>query len=59
MMAKVPPKVSVSCGGWEGEVAVETGKAKSQENTRKRGAYPPSAARIVSQLFSSILFHSI
>jgi len=39
--------VCVSCGGWEGGLAVETEKAHSQKNAKKRGAYPPSAARIV------------
>ena len=35
------PTVSVSCGGWEGGLAVETGKTRSQKNAQKRGAYPP------------------
>lgn len=39
----------VSCGGWERGRALETEKAQSQENAKKRGAYPPSAARCVGQ----------
>ena len=33
--------------GWEGGVALETGFHRSQENAKKRGAYPKSGARIV------------
>ena len=41
--------VCVSCGGWEGELAAETDKTQSQENAKKRGAYPKSAAHCVEQ----------
>ena len=36
--------------GWEGGVAVEMGFLQSQENVKKRSAYPKSGARIVGTL---------
>ena len=42
---------SVSCGGWEGGVAVETEKTQSHAKCpKKRAAPPPSAARIVGHV---------
>ena len=39
--------VRVTRLGWEGGVALETEVRASQENAKKRGAYPKSGARIV------------
>jgi hypothetical protein len=36
--------------GWEGGFAAETEFRRSQEDAKKRGAYPKSGARIVSPL---------
>jgi hypothetical protein len=47
-----PPTAGVSCGGWEGGLAVETGKLKAMKVLKKRAAYPPSAARIVRRYFA-------
>lgn len=44
--------VCVSCGGWEGGVAIETEKLKAAKKPKKRAAYPPSAARFVGQRIS-------
>jgi hypothetical protein len=44
------PTVCVSCGGWEGGFAVETEETKARQMLKKRGAYPPSAARFVGQI---------
>jgi hypothetical protein len=41
----------VSGGGREGGLALETENAQGHENANKRGAYPPSAARLVRQQF--------
>jgi len=40
--------VCVSCGGWEGDSPSKWEKPKATKMLKKRGAYPPSAARIVS-----------
>ena len=42
------PTAGVTRLGWEGGFAIETGVRRSQENAKKRGAYPKSGARIVS-----------
>jgi hypothetical protein len=44
------PTGCVSCGGWEGRLAVETEKLKARKMPKKRAAYPPSAARYVGLL---------
>jgi hypothetical protein len=55
----VRPTACVSCGGWEGRLALETKKTPSQEKLEKRGAYPPSAARCVGRLFMVWKTHRI
>ena len=44
------PTAGVTRLGWEGGCAVETGFRASQENAKKRGAYPKSGARCVGRL---------
>jgi hypothetical protein len=36
----------VSCGGWEGGLALETEKPKAKKTLQKRAAYPPSASKM-------------
>jgi hypothetical protein len=48
------PTARVTRLGWERGLAVETGFRRSQENAKKRGAYPKSGARIVGRSYSFI-----
>jgi hypothetical protein len=51
LIGSTRPTAGVTRLGWEGGFTLETGVRESQENAKKRGAYPKSGARIVGRLY--------